>query len=63
LDDVNYAIVKMMQDYITNDTATVSQIDRWFGSQGMVPIPPELLKGFFAFKVIEHAQINPQEAK
>ncbi|NCR39506.1 MAG: transporter substrate-binding domain-containing protein [Microcystis aeruginosa W13-11] len=59
LDDVNYAIVKMMQDYITNDTATVSQIDRWFGSQGMVPIPPELLKGFFAFKVIEHAQINP----
>jgi polar amino acid transport system substrate-binding protein len=63
LDDVNYAIVKMMQDYITNDTATVSQIDRWFGSQGMVPIPPELLKGFFAFKIIEHAQINPQEAK
>ena len=63
LDDVNYAIVKMMQDYITNDTATVSQIERWFGSQGMVPIPPELLKGFFAFKVIEHAQINPQEAK
>ncbi|MBD2291263.1 transporter substrate-binding domain-containing protein [Microcystis wesenbergii FACHB-1317] len=63
LDDVNYAIVKMMQDYITNDTATVSQIDRWFGSQGMVPIPPELLKAFFAFKVIEHAQINPQEAK
>ena len=63
LDDVNHAIVKMMQDYITNDTATVSQIDRWFGSQGMVPIPPELLKGFFAFKVIEHAQINPQEAK
>ncbi len=53
----------MMQDYITNDTATVSQIDRWFGSQGLVPIPPELLKGFFAFKVIEHAQINPQEAK
>ncbi|GBE73191.1 extracellular solute-binding protein [Microcystis aeruginosa NIES-87] len=63
LDDVNYAIVKMMQDYITNDRATVSQIDRWFGSQGLVPIPPELLKGFFAFKVIEHAQINPQEAK
>jgi polar amino acid transport system substrate-binding protein len=63
LDDVNYAIVKMMQDYITNDTATVSQIDRWFGSQGLVPIPPELLKGFFAFKVIEHAQINPQEDK
>lgn len=63
LDDVNYAIVKMMQDYITNDTATVSQIDRWFGSQGIVPMPPELLKGFFAFKVIEHAQINPQEAK
>jgi polar amino acid transport system substrate-binding protein len=63
LDEVNYAIVKMMQDYITNDTATVSQIDRWFGSQGMVPIPPDLLKGFFAFKIIEHAQINPQEAK
>jgi polar amino acid transport system substrate-binding protein len=63
LDEVNFAIVKMMQDYITNDTATVSQIDRWFGSQGMVPIPPELLKGFFAFKIIEHAQINPQEAK
>jgi polar amino acid transport system substrate-binding protein len=50
LDDVNYAIVKMMQDYITNDTATVSQIDRWFGSQGMVPIPPELLKGFFCLQ-------------
>jgi polar amino acid transport system substrate-binding protein len=63
LDDVNYAIVKMMQDYVTNDTATVSQIDRWFGSQGMVPIPPELLKGFFTFTIIEHAQINPKEGK
>lgn len=63
LDDVNYAIVKMMQDYVTNDTATVSQIDRWFGEQGIVPIPKELLNGFFSFTIIEHAQINPQEGK
>ncbi len=50
LDDVNYAIVKMMQDYITNDTATVSQIDRWFGSQGLVPIPPRIIKGVFCLQ-------------
>jgi polar amino acid transport system substrate-binding protein len=63
LNVVNFAIIKMMQDYVSGDAATVSEIDRWFGSQGMIPIPPDLLKGFFAFKIIENAQINPQEAK
>jgi polar amino acid transport system substrate-binding protein len=60
LDEVNYSIVAMMQDYLTEDAATVAGIDRWFGSAGLVPIPAEILKGFFAFTLIEHAQIPPQ---
>jgi polar amino acid transport system substrate-binding protein len=63
LDVVNYSIVKMMQDYVTKDAATVEKIDRWFGAEGLVPIPSELLKGFFSFTIIEHAQINPQTSK
>ncbi len=59
LDEVNYTIVKMMQDYINNDPATVQAINRWFGPQGLTPIPPEIIRGFFEFTIIEHAQIPP----
>jgi polar amino acid transport system substrate-binding protein len=60
LDEVNYSIVAMMQDYLTQNPATVEKIDRWFGASGLVPIPAEILKGFFAFTIIEHAQIPPE---
>jgi polar amino acid transport system substrate-binding protein len=60
LDEVNYSIVGMMQDYVTKDPTTVTKLDRWFGPEGLVPIPPELLQGFFTFTIIEHAQISPQ---
>lgn len=63
LDIVNYSIVKMMQDYITEDAPTVAKIDRWFGADGLVPIPSDLIKGFFNFTIIEHAQIEPQPSK
>ncbi|PSF37171.1 amino acid ABC transporter substrate-binding protein [Aphanothece hegewaldii CCALA 016] len=63
LDLVNYSIVKMMQDYVTEDAPTVAKIDRWFGADGLVPIPPDLLKGFFSFTIIEHAQIDPKTSK
>lgn len=61
LDEVNYSIVGMMQDYVTGDVATVEKIDRWFGPSGLVPLPGELLKGFFAFTIIDHAQIPPEK--
>ncbi len=63
LDDVNYSIVKMMQDYLTGEETTVTQLDRWFGAEGLVPIPTERLKGFFGSVIIEHAQIKPQNSQ
>jgi polar amino acid transport system substrate-binding protein len=41
----------------------VAGIDRWFGASGLVPLPEEILKGFFAFTLIEHAQIPPENQK
>ncbi|MDV3002129.1 MAG: Glutamate/aspartate import solute-binding protein [Chroococcopsis gigantea SAG 12.99] len=59
LDELNYTIVKMMQEYVNNNPATVASIDQWFGAQGLVPLPPELIRSFFEFTIIEHAQIPP----
>lgn len=57
LDLVNYAIVKMMQNYVTGkSTATV---DRWFGANGVVDLPPDLIRGFFESIIVTRSQVPP----
>ena len=57
-DLVNYSLVKFMQGFVTNEQSSTDIIDRWFGRQeGVVEIPPELIRDFFTNIVISHEQI------
>lgn len=56
LDLVNYSLVNMMQGYINGDTSIVN---KWFGPEGIVDLPPELIRGFFQSTILTRAQIPP----
>ena len=57
-DLVNYSLVKFMQGFVINEKSSTDIVDRWFGRQeGVVEIPPELIRDFFKNIVISHEQI------
>lgn len=57
-DLVNYSLVKFMQGFVINEKSSTDIVDRWFGLQeGVVEIPPELIRDFFKNIVISHEQI------
>lgn len=57
---VNYALVGLMQGYVTGDSDDVGIVDRWFGAEGIVPLPDGLVHDFFQVVIIQHAQIPPE---
>ncbi|HEY9662989.1 MAG TPA: extracellular substrate binding-like orphan protein GrrP [Allocoleopsis sp.] len=57
LDQVNFALVRMMQGYVSGEASSVDLIDRWFGSEGIVTLPPELIRGFFQSIILTREQI------
>ncbi|HEY9645366.1 MAG TPA: extracellular substrate binding-like orphan protein GrrP [Chroococcidiopsis sp.] len=59
LNQVNYALVGMMQRYVSGDSTTVAMVNRWFGADGIVPLPGDLVQGFFETIIIQHAQVPP----
>lgn len=56
---VNYSLVKLMQGYVNQEKPYVDMVNRWFGEQGIVPLPAELMSNFFKTIIIERAQIPP----
>ena len=42
LNNVNYAIVRFMQNFLAEKQESVALFDRWFGSQGTVPLTRDL---------------------
>lgn len=54
LDLVNYSLMQMMQGYVNGDT---SLVNRWFGSEGIVDLPPELIRGFFQAVILTREQV------
>lgn len=59
LDLVNYSLVAMMQRYLNGDPATIAQVNRWFGSEGIVEIPPEIISNFFQAVILMREQVPP----
>jgi polar amino acid transport system substrate-binding protein len=57
LDLVNYSIVKLMQGYLTGEKRSVEMVNRSFGPEGLVPLPPELIRDFFQTIIITREQI------
>lgn len=54
LDLVNYSLVRMMQGYVNGDTSVVN---RWFGPEGVVELPPTLIRAFFQSIILTREQI------
>ena len=57
-DLVSYSLVKFMQGVLIEEKSSTDIIERWFGRQeGVVEVPPELIRDFFKNIVISHEQI------
>ncbi|GBF79803.1 extracellular substrate binding-like orphan protein GrrP [Aphanothece sacrum] len=57
---VNYTIVKMMDGYLAGDTRYMTIVNRYFGTDGIVPIDADRIRNFFEMIVITREQIPPQ---
>jgi polar amino acid transport system substrate-binding protein len=57
LNAVDYALVKMMQGYVNGEPSSIEMVGRWFGPEGIVDLPPELIRGFFQSIIITREQI------
>ncbi|WP_448573861.1 extracellular substrate binding-like orphan protein GrrP [Trichothermofontia sp.] len=53
---VNLTIAQMMQGYLLERPETVTQVNRWFGPDGIVPINPAVLRGFFEIQLMTREQ-------
>lgn len=60
LNVVNYSLVKLIQGYVSGDARSIEMVDRWFGDQGIVPLPNALIRSFFETIVVEHSQVPPE---
>jgi polar amino acid transport system substrate-binding protein len=59
LNMVNYAIADLLQDYVSGDRTATDLINQWFGSNGVVPLPPDLVQNFFEMVLMQRAQVPP----
>lgn len=59
LNVVNFALAKMMQNYVKGDSQTTQQIGQWFGPEGIVEIDPQILKDYFQTILISREQVPP----
>ncbi|MGK7928105.1 MAG: extracellular substrate binding-like orphan protein GrrP [Spirulina sp.] len=57
LDTVNYAIVKLMEGYVTGEEESVETVDRWLGEDGVVSTSPLIIRSFFDTIIITREQI------
>ncbi len=57
---VNLAIARLQQAYLNGDAEATATVNRWFGPDSTMGLPPELIKAFFESVLISHEQIqNP----
>ncbi len=54
---VNQSIAKMIQGYVNGDEQYVSMVNQWIGPEGIVPIPEELIRGYFRTVLLGREQI------
>lgn len=57
LNAVNQAIAKLMQGYVIGDKKYVDIVNKWVGSNGIVELPPELIREYFETILISREQI------
>ncbi|ACK71678.1 extracellular solute-binding protein family 3 [Gloeothece citriformis PCC 7424] len=61
LDTINFTIVRLMQGYLAQEPSSVEIIERWFGSQGIITVEPELIRNYFQDVINSREQIFIQQ--
>jgi polar amino acid transport system substrate-binding protein len=62
MNSVNRAIAQLMQGYIIKDQKFVALVNQWFGPDGLVPLPENLLRAYFETIIMSHEQIPVTDA-
>lgn len=62
MNSVNRAIARLMQGYIIRDQKSVALVNQWFGPNGLVPLPEDLLRIYFETIILSHEQIPVSDA-
>ncbi|MFQ4144020.1 extracellular substrate binding-like orphan protein GrrP [Chlorogloeopsis sp. ULAP02] len=57
LNAANQAIAKLMQGYVIGDKKYVDIVNKWVGPNGIVEIPPELIRTYFETIILSREQI------
>lgn len=60
LRSANRAIVRLAENYVRGDKATVAAVEQWIGPEGVTKIDPEKIKSFMGYILITHEQIPPK---
>jgi polar amino acid transport system substrate-binding protein len=53
----NLAVAKLIQGYLNDNKADQDLVNRWLGPQGLVGLPPQLIKDYFQTVLLNHEQI------
>lgn len=55
----NVAIIGLLQGYLDDDPASVAAINRWFGPQGIVQLPSDMVRAYFEAVLLTHERLAP----
>ncbi|AGF51376.1 sll1762 [Synechocystis sp. PCC 6803] len=53
----NRALVRLAEGYVQGDPEDVAIVDKWIGTEGIVPVDNDNLRQFFNYLVITHEQV------
>jgi polar amino acid transport system substrate-binding protein len=53
------AVVGLLQGYLDDDPASVAAVNRWFGPQGIVQLPSDMVRSYFEAVLLTHERLAP----
>nr|WP_254216902.1 extracellular substrate binding-like orphan protein GrrP [Synechococcus sp. CCY 9618] len=59
---VNLAIAKLLQGYLNGNPADVATVERWLGPQGILELPPEVIRAYFQAVLLGYESIRAPAA-
>jgi polar amino acid transport system substrate-binding protein len=59
---VNVAVIGLLQGYLDDEPAAVAAINRWFGPQGVVQLPSDMVRAYFEAVLLTHERLAPGAA-
>ncbi|MFM7466170.1 MAG: extracellular substrate binding-like orphan protein GrrP [Cyanobium sp.] len=53
------AIVGLLQGYLDDEPTSVASVNRWFGPQGIVQLPGDMVRAYFEAVLLTHERLAP----